>query len=637
MDKKIRFIHIIPPSKRMMNTYVKMIRENFAQEEHTFMFFDKCTKFDEELFDYGNVRYLSDSSNWFNRYKAMYELYKEFDYVIWHGFIYGGMYMLFLFVCQFFIKKTVWVMRGIDLYNWRHLEGGLKKRVVNYINYYIRKKVPNVIAIFPTDLEIYRKNFKNNSNVYCVPYPMSTTSFKDMDILSQRKSRLNGETWIQICNNSYAFNNHLGILDYISKFNNENLKLFIPLNYGNDHKNIVNNYTNEVEEAYVNVFGEINVSILRRLVPPDEYTKFICNMDIGIFGSERQNALGNILRQLYIGNKVFLSNKNPLYIFFKNIGIDLYSIEEIEEMDFKTFSKQPNKLYCQVWLKNNFHPDYNYKAWNRLFEKLERKKSKKNLDLFVYNDTKSKPKQLYFQQNEKKDDITTYKSCYIPLYKYTTKNIKMIKRYNELKNLYILGDENYTKLILQCIFRENLNVYRYNIMGIISDDILNIDNLPNSINVVGRIKDYILNKRPNDNIITAIMDPFEREKVVKKMFKLVDNEALEDEIKALNIISVDKLGKQGFGVEKGIGCCVSDNSYIGIESIIGNHTYIFSSKIGIKCTIGNHVTLKTSSVICDNVIIGDKVVVGEGSIIYSNVTISEGTVISPGSIVKESI
>ena len=49
------FLHIVPPSKRMMNTYFRMLREHFPLEEHRFLFIDQCKESESELFDYENV------------------------------------------------------------------------------------------------------------------------------------------------------------------------------------------------------------------------------------------------------------------------------------------------------------------------------------------------------------------------------------------------------------------------------------------------------------------------------------------------------------------------------------------------------------------------------------------------------
>ena len=40
----MKILHVTIPSKRMMETYIKMIRENYPKEEHVFYFLGKCPK-----------------------------------------------------------------------------------------------------------------------------------------------------------------------------------------------------------------------------------------------------------------------------------------------------------------------------------------------------------------------------------------------------------------------------------------------------------------------------------------------------------------------------------------------------------------------------------------------------------------
>ena len=42
----MKYIHVILPSKRMMNTYVSMIRENFNEEETKYLFTEYFLDFD---------------------------------------------------------------------------------------------------------------------------------------------------------------------------------------------------------------------------------------------------------------------------------------------------------------------------------------------------------------------------------------------------------------------------------------------------------------------------------------------------------------------------------------------------------------------------------------------------------------
>ena len=45
----------------------------------------------------------------------------------------------------------------------------------------------------------------------------------------------------------------------------------------------------------------------------------------------RQQAFGNILSSVWFGAKVFLHPDNTIYQYLKNLGINIFSINELEE------------------------------------------------------------------------------------------------------------------------------------------------------------------------------------------------------------------------------------------------------------------------------------------------------------------
>lgn len=126
---------------------------------------------------------------------------------------------------------------------------------------------------------------------------------------------------ILIGNSAASTNNHLDIIPYINKVNLGERKIILPLSYGNTKK-----YIEDIANAYHQEFGE-NVIVLKDFMPSQEYSKIISSCSIAIFFMERQQAMGNINMALLNGCKVFLSETNPVYSFYKGLGIKLYSIQ----------------------------------------------------------------------------------------------------------------------------------------------------------------------------------------------------------------------------------------------------------------------------------------------------------------------
>lgn len=131
----------------------------------------------------------------------------------------------------------------------------------------------------------------------------------------------NGDN-ILIGNSAASTNNHLDIIPYLKKLNLGERKIIIPLNYDNSEL-----YIKDIANAYINEFGE-KVIVLKDFMPSQEYSKLISSCSIAIFFMERQQAMGNINKTLKNGCKVFLSETNPTYSFYKDLGIKLFSVQK---------------------------------------------------------------------------------------------------------------------------------------------------------------------------------------------------------------------------------------------------------------------------------------------------------------------
>lgn len=132
-----------------------------------------------------------------------------------------------------------------------------------------------------------------------------------------------------IVGNSCSFTgNHLGVLHRLKELKIDS-KIIVPLSYSGNtkYKNIIVKYGNQT-------FGNKFIPITDFL-HIDEYNKLLLSANVFIYGSLRQEAVGNILIALYLGGKVFLYPSNPLLEFYKSIGIKIFSIDELPNNDLK--------------------------------------------------------------------------------------------------------------------------------------------------------------------------------------------------------------------------------------------------------------------------------------------------------------
>ena len=163
----MRFLHVSLSSVRMMDTYTRMIRSNFPEEEHRFLYCDEVGGEDRRLLEYGNSKEVMGSLR--QRFRTICEEFDTADYIIWHGLMSGAKRVLIPLLFRKYMRKSVWVIRGIDLYNWRKQERGPKSWAINFVNYHGRKNMPYVCVIFEPDEEVYHQQFGQRAKVFYTP------------------------------------------------------------------------------------------------------------------------------------------------------------------------------------------------------------------------------------------------------------------------------------------------------------------------------------------------------------------------------------------------------------------------------------------------------------------------------------
>ena len=612
----MKFLHIIPPSVRMMDTYIKMVVENFPQNDHFFYLIRKCPESEKSLFTYGNVFEMQGQTR-FQKMKDFYQTLEQADTIIWHGFMYPPRFSLFLYVFQKFLKKSVWLMWGIDLYNWKRPGKDLKSRVCNYIERCCREKMRAVIAPLEPDADVFKKSFpRSKAQCFIVPYPISMESFLSMEYFSHWRQRTNHTPYVQIAHNAHSFNNHLEIIESLSHFAEEKFKVFLPLSYGNDWHNGTNGYVKKVKDAAISTFGQDRVFALHRLMPQKEYTRFLWNMDVCIFRAERQNALGNMLKSLYMGNKVFLSPQSPLYHFFKSKGIQIYNSEEIEQMSYSEFIKMPNRNSAVKWICENYHLRYAVGRWNNLFACLAGE-TPHILDNQILASRYPLADEMYT------DNFPSIrKDNWLGIERYTTLNRRKLTQLKEIKDLVVVGTGRSALSVLQCVYSAIGNRKIYFVKGFLGDKDINLQSKTGNVDIIGSIYDWNPNS-DSERFICAIDSGVERQAAVEY---LEENGAVFINLQGHNV-------NIGYGTVIGKGTVLFPNVTISINCTVGLHNCIHKCDIEENVTIGDYCTIEAGSIVGHGAVIGDRVVLGSGCTIYPFAVVEDDRIVLPGEVV----
>jgi hypothetical protein len=214
-------------------------------------------------------------------------------------------------------------------------------RALNRVDYFA--------GILDYEYDLMKKNpeFRAKKTRHRYSSPSSWSSLSDSFSLPTGDN-------IFVGNSAALTNNHLDILFYLTKCELGHRQVILPLSYGN-----INGYADKVCAAYRKEIGQYFIPIIN-FMPLDQYQNLYKSCGIAIFGQERQAALGNIIYALRNGLKVFLSETNLVYKYFKEKNVYIYSFqkdlnqENIEKRLTREQALQNHRIINELYSKENY-------------------------------------------------------------------------------------------------------------------------------------------------------------------------------------------------------------------------------------------------------------------------------------------
>lgn len=347
----MKFLHIIQLNEKNSYNLFKQLNEMKTDDEHIFFVcnYKRMVAAFPKFYEFKNFLYINEKDSHIKKAWNFFKLLYSADHIILNSLIFNSnLFLYFLYVFRFFLKKSTWIEWGGDLYNWKQAGTTFKDKILNHVNFVIRKKVKYIGLTFEGDAYFYKSEFKENKIFFFTPLVFGDGR---IDLIEKAKSESTDfcATWqnkinIQIAHNSYPDNNHQKCIKEIEKFEENNINIFIPLSYGDYVINGIgggSSYKEKVTNYAIEVFGEENISILKHNVRMEEYLNILWGVDVAIFGSVRPIGLANIIYLLYMNKKVFLPGESPHYKFFKSKGLNVHMIEKIKHMTFDEFVENP--------------------------------------------------------------------------------------------------------------------------------------------------------------------------------------------------------------------------------------------------------------------------------------------------------
>ncbi len=338
----MKFLHIAILDK-FIPPYIDFIKNNFGIDEHKFVIIGK-KKYEYGLTENHPVEWIDKKVKVFNLIKYMYTANKIILHGLWNEYI-----IRLLCMQPWLLKKCYWVAWGGDFY-FPEKHSKFKHFVIRNIRY--------ILTFLKEDFKYIKKHYKTRATMYeCLCY---TSNIADDCLEFTNKNNNNGNKKIKVLigNSATETNNHFYIFEILKNIKNKEKYIFyVPLSYGNK------DYAKKVIEKGKQILGNSFVPLVK-YIEYKNYLKFLSSIDIAIFAHNRQQAMGNTIKLLAMGKKVFLRKNTSQWKLFKELNIKVYDIEKLDKT-----SLIPEDMCENIKkVKDYFSYKNLRKQWEKIFE-----------------------------------------------------------------------------------------------------------------------------------------------------------------------------------------------------------------------------------------------------------------------------
>lgn len=325
-----KYVHIMNNDK-FNKPFVDFLNSYFNPKEHLVL----CIReFDNFPFPEG------DNVVEINSLKEVNLYHDNIQKIVFHSLI-GGT-VKYLYANPNILKeKAYWGIWGADLYNAE------RDKIHDYVRSNFRGYLTGADRYY-----LLKKYQIANPCFYYAEYifPIS--------IKMLQKAKKQPKNYILIQLNNSCDKSTLEMLDCLSKFKDENIKIKTILSYG-DLK-----YKDEIIQKGISLFGD-KFEYIDVYMPPQEYTDCLAQNDILILNQDRQQGVGNLTASLYFGAKIFIKKDVSTSIDMKNSGFIIFDSENIKDMSFDEFTV---KNYQQKDIAFFFDLNHKKEVWDKIFK-----------------------------------------------------------------------------------------------------------------------------------------------------------------------------------------------------------------------------------------------------------------------------
>lgn len=328
-----KYLHIMP-NEKFIASFIEFLEEHLNFEDHYFLIIGGVSTSIAKLPVGENIQYLDKSYynklSFFKLNKILKQYTSKAEKIIFHSLNSSGR-ILFLYLNQNILPKCYWLPWGSDLYIYNNPRTRVMDKILHHIRKQIFSKMGYLVTGTTGDYELAKKWYSaTGKHIKCFNYPSNL--YKEIVIKPKKHSAIN----ILIGNSTDPTNNHIQVFEKLYKYKDKNVKIIVPLSYGNYQE-----YTKKVIDTGTKMFGT-KVVPLTEFLPFEKYLEFLADIDIAIFNHTRQQALGNIITLLGMGKKVYIRKESTLNGVFEEYNIKVYDTNFIDLQPIDKIVKQQN-------------------------------------------------------------------------------------------------------------------------------------------------------------------------------------------------------------------------------------------------------------------------------------------------------
>ena len=337
---------------------------NTPEEEHCFV-----GKFPDDENYAGNYCRVFQS-----RSPQMLRALYESDYIIVHGLL-NKLVVILLALQPWLLKKCCWIVWGGDIYIHEKANKSAMEKLVERMKRFIIPRIPYVATLVDADYGLAQKWYGAAGKQLPIIYPVPSSNQSLMESLPKTKHQGLDGISILLGNSATETNQHFQALDWLARFRDENIRVYLPLSYGSGDFHA---YAQKVIDYAVELFGD-KVYPVTEQMSGDDYLRFLNDMDVGLFNNNRQQAMGNISQLILCGAKVYIRTDTKMWGHFRSLGCSLHDIGELAGMErLEELTEEPadTKAANQAVIAKRHDMRFKVEQWESLLNTLRQGKDK---------------------------------------------------------------------------------------------------------------------------------------------------------------------------------------------------------------------------------------------------------------------